>query len=77
MRNAIVDENSKLNIDFYTIQQFNTLEVYPPMLVKNIDEVVQKLEDKKNEFLEKRKQAIEKSDKGELVEEVDQKDNEK
>ncbi len=62
----VYDENSKLDIDPYTLAEFDTLDLRPPLFVKEIDAFCGKLSDKKTEYLNQRKELVDKAAKGEL-----------
>jgi len=48
------------------LTDFDTLGLRPPIFVKEIDAFCEKLKEKKNEFLAKRKELVERAEKGEL-----------
>jgi hypothetical protein len=57
------NEDSKLLLNFYSIQLFDSLKVLPPSTYKNIDEVVKQLEEKKEYYVKKREEEISNADK--------------
>lgn len=71
-------EDSKLLMNFYSIQLFDSLKVLPPSTYKNIDEVVTQLEAKRDYYLKRRENEMSNFENiGGKVEEVEENVEEK